>query len=76
MIWDRIYDDFGDPYDTSIQQTSDGGYIIVNNLAVTDYNDNGEYINDILRLLMRKIDSLGNIVWDKIRIISINRGKQ
>ncbi|MFH2143491.1 MAG: T9SS type A sorting domain-containing protein [Bacteroidota bacterium] len=59
LIWDKtLGGDYGD-YGKLIQQTYDGGYIII---GTADSNP----INNHSKLWILKIDSLGNILWEKI----------
>jgi hypothetical protein len=44
----------------SVQQTSDGGYII----AVTKYSDEPEFLSQMVWVI--KTDSNGDTVWDRI----------
>jgi len=56
-IWSRTFGGKGDEFVTSIQQTSDGGYIMV---GITSSYGAGER-----DLWMIKTDALGNKQWDK-----------
>jgi hypothetical protein len=63
-VWDKTYGGSGNDYATSIQQTSDGGYIVAGTTSssdgdITDVN-NGESDYWII-----KLDESGNKVWDK-----------
>jgi len=58
IIWDRTY--YNDIYShgrLDIQQTADGGYIIVGNI---DFN------SSVCNIWLLKIDSDGEILWEKI----------
>jgi hypothetical protein len=64
IVWDKTFggSDFDDPY--SIQQTTDGGYIIVGISESTDgdISDENNGGNDCWVV---KLDQSGNKVWDK-----------
>ena len=68
-VWDKTYGGSGDDFARSIQQTSDGGYIVTgymnsNDGDVTDGNnrDISDFYHDYWII---KLDGLGNKVWDK-----------
>jgi hypothetical protein len=56
-IWDKTYGGAGDDYGSSVQQTSDGGYIIVG--GTTSYGAGGHDV------WLVRTDADGNEVWDK-----------
>ncbi len=56
--WDKTYSKWTANYGASVQQTSDGGYIIVGQV-VTDWNKDRE-------VYFMKTDANGDKVWDKI----------
>ncbi len=57
VIWSRTYGGKGDDYGTAVQQTADGGYIIVGHTS-----SSGEGGAD---LWLFKTDSVGNVIWTK-----------
>ena len=57
-LWTKTYGDTIDDYGNSVQQTSDGGYIII---GLTNSNEWGDY-----NVFMIKTNSLGDTVWTKI----------
>jgi hypothetical protein len=58
--WHKIYDSTNNDYTRSIQQTTDGGYIVAGNIW---YEDIGGSVYDFLVL---KLDASGDIEWQKI----------
>ncbi|NOY49414.1 MAG: hypothetical protein GXO88_02435 [Chlorobi bacterium] len=61
LLWDKVYVDYFDDIGYSVQQTTDGGYIITGlNTQRTNYYDEYESINLI------KTDSNGNTLWTKL----------
>lgn len=57
-VWDRIFGGPLDDWGNSVQQTSDGGYIVVG--ATKSYSKGGESA-----LWLIKTDANGNNVWDR-----------
>jgi hypothetical protein len=57
-IWNHTYGAFNHDYGYSLQQTTDGGFIITG--QTNDYESNEE------RIWLIKLDSLGEIEWDQI----------
>jgi len=60
VTWQKTYGGSGDDVATSIQQTTDGGYIVA---GLTDSFGVAGYENDDFWVL--KLDSNGNITWQK-----------
>ena len=62
--WTKTYGWPGDDYAESIQQTSDGGYIVAG-IIYSDAGDiiDGNYREDDYGII--KLDSVGNKIWDK-----------
>src|SRR5204863_5468268 len=56
-LWTKIFGDAGSDYGNSVQQTADGGYIVLGNTR-----NGGAGINDVWLL---KTDANGNLVWKK-----------
>jgi hypothetical protein len=63
-VWDKSFGDSFEDRATSIQQTSDGGYI-VGGYSRTVWNDEGSDGSGNPNYLILKLDELGNKVWDK-----------
>ncbi len=67
MLWQRFYGGSGSDFGKSIQQTTDGGFIVnayygsSNSGTITGMNTNGG--SDFL---VMKLDSNGNIMWQKL----------
>jgi predicted secreted protein len=57
VIWSRTYGGEGNDYGTSVQQTADGGYIIVGHTSSS--GDGGA------DLWLFKTDSSGNVIWSR-----------
>jgi len=57
VVWEKIYGDDGDEYASSIQQTTDGGYIVAG--KTTSFGA-GDYDFWVL-----KLDVDGNVTWQK-----------
>jgi hypothetical protein len=57
--WDKTFGDSEGGFGCSVQQTTDGGYIIC---GTTKYHDYGDGATDILLI---KTDADGNKLWDK-----------
>jgi hypothetical protein len=68
-LWTKIYEEIGNDYCTSIQQTTDLGYILTGNMnteyCYPNYEINEEYEPDSSRAFLSKIDSDGNMLWTK-----------
>jgi hypothetical protein len=54
-VWTKTFGNLGDDVGYSVQQTSDGGFVVAGNL-------DGQNTADILLL---RIDSYGNLIWSK-----------
>ena len=63
-VWDKSFGGSFEDRATSIQQTSDGGYI-VGGYSRTVWNDEGSDGSGNPNYLILKLDELGNKVWDK-----------
>ncbi|MGD0950994.1 MAG: hypothetical protein ABR985_01120 [Methanotrichaceae archaeon] len=59
-IWNRTFGGARDDWGRSVQQTTDGGYIITGSM----YSYNSAHLSQMVWLL--KTDANGNQVWDKI----------
>ena len=57
VIWEKTYGRLYNDYTRSIQQTTDGGYVVAGYTA--------QSINENFDLLVLKLDSNGNITWNK-----------
>jgi hypothetical protein len=62
VVWQNIYGESGMEKANSIQQTSDGGYIVAG-ITVGSFNNNHGPYYDIWLL---KLDSSGNVLWQKV----------
>jgi hypothetical protein len=66
IVWNKLLGGAGDDYALSIQQTTDGGYIIAgytNSSSSGDVTGNNHSLNDFWIV---KLDASGNIVWNKL----------
>jgi Leucine-rich repeat (LRR) protein len=61
-LWDKILGEDYDDVGYSVQQTTDGGYIIAG-MTVVEYNPSFGHIDD--NVLLIKTDENGNKLWDK-----------
>jgi len=64
--WSKILGGFSDDYGSSIQQTTDGGYIIMGSTLSYGTNASGPWLI--------KLDSWGNKVWDKVLGVTWGEG--
>jgi len=68
-LWTKIYGEIGNDYCTSIQQTTDLGYVITGTMnteyCYPNYEINEEYKPDSSRAFLIKTDSYGNMLWKK-----------
>lgn len=58
IIWEKTYGGDGDDYAWSVQQTSDGGYIICGEYYVGGVNE--------FDIFLLKTDSNGEVLWERI----------
>jgi hypothetical protein len=63
MEWEKTYGGTGNEFISSILETSDGGYIFAASTLSNDGDVSNSYINWDYWIV--KIDSIGNIVWEK-----------
>jgi hypothetical protein len=63
IIWQNTYGGSGIEWARDVQQTSDGGYIIVGSTASNDGDVSNNYGETDFWVL--KLDALGNIEWEK-----------
>ena len=64
ILWDKTLGGSEKEYTTSIQQTSDGGYIIAGHTESSD-GDISDGNNGGQDCWVVKLDSIGNKIWDK-----------
>jgi len=57
LLWQRTFGGSNDDVGYSVQQTSDGGYIIAGSTESAGYPDHDVYLT--------KVDSTGNLQWEK-----------
>jgi hypothetical protein len=62
--WDKAFGTESDETAFSIQQTTDGGYVVVGNKTSLDFFDAG--------VLMLRLDSNGDLLWEKVFDYSLN----
>jgi hypothetical protein len=60
-LWDRIFDGGDDDWGNSIQQTSDGGYIVLGTMDSPESSDGDTHVSTWLI----KIDADGSSIWQK-----------
>jgi hypothetical protein len=65
MEWNKIFRRSYNDYGTSIQQTVDGGYIIVGNTRSFDYRNWDKYTESNTNVWLIKTDEFGNELWNK-----------
>jgi regulation of enolase protein 1 (concanavalin A-like superfamily) len=57
LLWQKTFGGSNDDVGYSVQQTSDGGYIIAGSTESAGYPDHDVYLT--------KVDSIGNLQWEK-----------
>lgn len=64
--WEKSYGGSESDYALSVQQTTDGGYVVIGNSKSNDVDVSGHHgsvsANDIWLI---KLDALGNLLWEK-----------
>ncbi len=64
VLWQRCFGGNHDEVGTGIQQTSDGGFIVVGTTASSDGEEVGETLGETDALVL-KLDQNGELVWSK-----------
>jgi hypothetical protein len=66
ISWNKLLGGTGNEYATSVQQTTDGGYIVAG-YSTSSANGNVTGVNHGLKdYWILKLDALGNITWNKL----------
>ncbi|MFC2103203.1 T9SS type A sorting domain-containing protein [Bacteroidota bacterium] len=68
-LWTKTYGDSGNDYCTSVQQAADLGYVLTGTMnteyCYPVYEINDDYEPDSSKAFLIKIDSNGNVLWEK-----------
>ncbi len=65
LAWQKCFGGSGYEESNSIQQTSDGGFIIAGGAASMDGDVSGNHDPDVEDYWIVKLDSVGNLMWQK-----------
>jgi hypothetical protein len=64
--WQRTFDTFREFGGISVQQTSDGGYILAGTTSCHESDRDGVSVVDFCDMQLTRTDSNGNTVWDTV----------
>lgn len=62
--WQKTYDGSGNDYVHSVQQTDDGGYIVLG--RTNSFREGSEYAAYVGDMWLLRLDANGNVLWDNV----------
>jgi len=65
LLWQKCYGGTGDEFMYQTMETSDSSFILVGSTTSNDFDVSGNHSQDTSDVWIIKIDSVGNLIWQK-----------